>query len=131
MAVRTQRRSATVEVGGPAAPGETRVRRAFCSPNRLVEGPNEEIKTMADVIPYTAKILGNKRAVGWRKVLKMHTEKKDVTKSVGGKEVTGMSAPLPPRHPRPSHSLLLLRRDQDMAVLRAIRVRISFVQSAL
>lgn len=109
------RRPATVEVGDPAQPGETRVRRAALSPDKLVERPHPDILTMADILPYTAKTYGKKHAAGWRDIVKIHKENKEVTKTVGGKEVKGaclsfVSVP-------PLLTPVCAFRDQDVGVL--------------
>lgn len=48
-------RQASVEIGGTPPKGETKVRRAFCSPDKLVERPAEGINTMADVLQHSLK----------------------------------------------------------------------------
>ncbi len=45
---------ATVEIG-EAKKGETKVRRSFCSPDKLVETPVEGVTTMAEVLEYAVK----------------------------------------------------------------------------
>ena len=44
-------RQATVEIG-QAKKGETKVRRSYCSPDKLVERPVEGVNTMAEVLEY-------------------------------------------------------------------------------
>jgi len=49
---------ASVEIGDAPPKGETRVRRAFCSPDRLVHRPTGDdgnINTMADVLQYAVR----------------------------------------------------------------------------
>ena len=48
-------RSASVEVGDAPAKGEGRIRRAFCSPDKLVERPAAGLNTMADVFAHSLK----------------------------------------------------------------------------
>jgi long-chain acyl-CoA synthetase len=116
---------ASVEIGDAPPKGETRVRRAFCSPDRLVHRPTGDdgnINTMADVLQYAVRsewatggtcvhddaarrvqqltfalptrphLLAeytNKPCMGYRDVIKTHTEKKEITKKVDGEEVKG------------------------------------------
>ncbi|KDN37585.1 acetyl-CoA synthetase-like protein [Tilletiaria anomala UBC 951] len=77
-------RQATVEVG-EAKPGETKVRRSFCSPDKLVERPVEGVNTMAEVLEYAVNKFGSKPMVGYRDLIKMHKEEKEITKKVDGK----------------------------------------------
>jgi long-chain acyl-CoA synthetase len=72
--------------GFSAVPGETIPRRNVKCKNGLVTTPNPSIKTVHDVILYSAKKYGNAKAVGTRSLIKMHTEKKKVKKVVDGKE---------------------------------------------
>ncbi|PWN87587.1 acetyl-CoA synthetase-like protein [Acaromyces ingoldii] len=80
---------ASVEVGDkPTQEGHGRVRRAFCSPDALIERPSEGgIKTMADVLQFAVKKFTNKPVMGYRDTIKIHTEEKEITKTVEGKEV--------------------------------------------
>ncbi|KAN0065927.1 long-chain fatty acid-CoA ligase [Thecaphora frezii] len=79
-------RSASVEVGS-AVQGETKVRRAFCSPDKLVEGPAADIHTMADVFALSLKKFPNRPVMGWRDVVKVHEEEKEIIKKKDGEEV--------------------------------------------
>ncbi|KAF5329534.1 hypothetical protein D9619_009047 [Psilocybe cf. subviscida] len=75
------------EVEPPSAPGQGGIRRCSLSKNGLVTQPFEGINTVYDVVEYAARTHGNRNALGWRDVVKIHTEEKDVTKVVDGKEV--------------------------------------------
>ncbi|GLB44412.1 putative AMP-binding enzyme [Lyophyllum shimeji] len=77
----------SVEVA-PAAEGGGPVRRCALSPDRLVTQPFEGIDTVHDIVSYAARTHGTRNALGWRDVLDVVEEEKDVTKNVDGKEVT-------------------------------------------
>jgi len=77
----------SVEVA-PAVPGESATRRAAIHPDSLVESPAEGVATVHDVLLYAARTHGTKDAVGWRNIENIVEEQKDVTKTVGGKQVT-------------------------------------------
>jgi long-chain acyl-CoA synthetase len=55
--------------------------------DRLVTQPFEGIDTVVDIIAYTARTHGAKPALGWRDIVAVHEEEKEVKKIVGGKEV--------------------------------------------
>lgn len=64
------------------------VRRLAILSDRLVTQPVEGIDVMPDVIDYAAGQFGNREAMGWRSIVSVHEEEKEVKKTVGGKEVT-------------------------------------------
>lgn len=64
------------------------VRRLAITADNLVTQPFEGIDIIPDVIDYAARTHGTKDAVGWRDIVRIHEEEKEVTKTVGGKEVT-------------------------------------------
>lgn len=68
--------------------GEGAVRRLAITVDRLVTRPFEGINVIPDVISYAARTHGSREAVGWRNVVRIHEEEKQVKKMVGGKEVT-------------------------------------------
>ncbi|KAF9425273.1 long-chain fatty acid-CoA ligase [Podila epigama] len=76
----------TVEVG-PAVQGETRVRRSATAPEALVATPSAGVKTLYDVILHSAKVRPNLNAIGYRKMVKVIEEEKEVTKIIGGQPV--------------------------------------------
>lgn len=78
----------SVEVEKETKPGETRTRRNAATADRLVTQPLEGIDTVYDIILYAARVHGNKNALGWRDIVNVHEEQKDVKKVVDGKEVT-------------------------------------------
>jgi long-chain acyl-CoA synthetase len=67
--------------------GEGAVRRLAITSDKLVTQPFEGINTVYDVLAYTARTYGDRRAIGWRDIVDIHEEEKEVTKVVGGKEV--------------------------------------------
>jgi long-chain acyl-CoA synthetase len=75
---------------GEAKKGEGRVRRLDITKDALVTQPWAGIDTTVDIITYAAKTHGTKKAVGWRDVVDTIEEEKEVTKTVGGKEVKEM-----------------------------------------
>ncbi|GAA6044467.1 hypothetical protein JCM8097_004468, partial [Rhodosporidiobolus ruineniae] len=78
----------TVEVGPETPPaGQSRTRRYHLSPDRLVDSPAPEVKVLADLLGTSVRERPNLTAVGWRDVVEMHTEEKEVVKVVGGEEV--------------------------------------------
>ena len=77
----------TVEVGPTDVQGETRIRRSVLSAKRLMSSPDDDIKTLYDVINYSVKVRPNLNAIGYRKVVKIVEEEKEITKIVGGEEV--------------------------------------------
>jgi len=78
----------SVEVAPPAGPGEGPIRRSTLSKDGLVQRPFEGIDTVYDVVEYAARTHGNRKALGWRDVITVHEEEKEVKKIVDGKEVT-------------------------------------------
>ena len=77
----------TVEVGPTEVEGETRILRSSLSPEELITGPTSDVKTLYDLIQYSAKVRPNLDAVGYRKILKVIEEDKEVTKMVAGSPV--------------------------------------------
>jgi len=68
--------------------GEGAVRRLAIIADRLVTRPFEGIDVVPDVISHAARTHGSRDAFGWRNVVKVHEEEKEVKKTVGGQEVT-------------------------------------------
>ena len=79
---------ATVEVGPPKVDGESRIRRARVAKDALVERPFDGIDTVHDILAYAARTHGTRDAVGWRDIIDIVEEEKEVHKVVAGKEVT-------------------------------------------
>ncbi|EIN05194.1 acetyl-CoA synthetase-like protein [Punctularia strigosozonata HHB-11173 SS5] len=87
MATKVNFGAGSVEVGAPAQPGESRARRLAICADKLIEQPLEGIETIHDCVLYAARTHGTKKALGWRDVVDIIEEEKEVTKHVGGKEV--------------------------------------------
>ncbi|KAF8553880.1 long-chain-fatty-acid-CoA-ligase, partial [Imleria badia] len=68
--------------------GEGAVRRLAITTDRLVTRPFEGIDVIPDVVAYAARTHGSREALGWRNIIGIHEEEKEVKKTVGGKEVT-------------------------------------------
>ncbi|TBU40745.1 long-chain-fatty-acid-CoA-ligase [Dichomitus squalens] len=73
---------------GEKVDGQTRVRRLALTKDKLVTQPLDGIETVPDILDYAARTHGTKDSFGWRDIVAVHEEKKDVKKVVGGKEVT-------------------------------------------
>jgi long-chain acyl-CoA synthetase len=71
-----------------ATEGGSPVRRLAITADNLVTQPFEGIDIIPDVIDYAARTHGMKDAVGWRDIVDIHEEEKEVKKMVNGKEVT-------------------------------------------
>jgi len=79
----------SVEVGDPTpVQGGSRPRRLAITRDHLVTQPFEGINTVHDILEYAARTHGAKDALGWRDIVDIHEEQKEVKKTVGGKEVT-------------------------------------------
>ena len=80
--------SGSVEVGPEPKEGEGRIRRnTLVAEGELAERPMDGIDTVYDVLVYVDRTYGDKNAIGYRDIITTHFEEKEVTKSVGGKEV--------------------------------------------
>ncbi|KAH8092171.1 acetyl-CoA synthetase-like protein [Cristinia sonorae] len=77
----------SVEVGDEKVQGGSRPRRLAVTKDTLVTTPLEGINTVYDVLEYATRTHGAKEALGWRDIVDVHEEQKEVTKIVGGKEV--------------------------------------------
>jgi len=65
-----------------------KVRRLANTSDKLVTQPLEGIETITDIISYAARTHGTKNALGWRDIIDIVEEEKEVKKMVGGNEVT-------------------------------------------
>lgn len=63
-------------------PSDPTTRRSYLS-STLVTNPDDSIQTVADVLPYTARVYGDKTAAWTRKVVSVKEEKKMVQKRDG------------------------------------------------
>ncbi|GAA5831861.1 hypothetical protein JCM3766R1_000130 [Sporobolomyces carnicolor] len=77
----------SVEVGPEAKLGEGRIRRCTLAPDQLVTTPHKDIAVVADVLPYVCAKYGQMDGFGYRDILDTIKEEKEITKTVGGKEV--------------------------------------------
>jgi long-chain acyl-CoA synthetase len=75
-------------VVGEGETGEGPIHRCAIAKDALVTQPFEGIDTVFDVVSYAARTHGNRNAVGWRDIVKIVEEEKEVKKVVDGKEVT-------------------------------------------
>ncbi|KAA1475922.1 long-chain-fatty-acid-CoA-ligase [Dentipellis sp. KUC8613] len=78
----------SVEVSPPENPGESGIRRLAKTKDALVTQPIEGIETVYDVLAYAARTHGSRKAFGYRDIVQMVEEEKEVKKMVHGKEVT-------------------------------------------
>lgn len=78
--------TASVTVEREVKSGETPTRRNVLAKDALVTGPIEGVDTVYDVLQYAARTHGTKKALGWRNVVDIHEEEKEVKKFVDGKE---------------------------------------------
>ncbi|KAJ7474482.1 long-chain-fatty-acid-CoA-ligase [Mycena galericulata] len=78
----------SVEVAPPSADDEGPTRRLAISADKLVTQPFAGIDTVFDILEYAAKTHGTRDALGWRDIVAVHEEAKEVKKIVEGKEVT-------------------------------------------
>ncbi|KAI8974355.1 hypothetical protein BDB01DRAFT_807139 [Pilobolus umbonatus] len=76
----------TVEVG-PEQPNGGRVRRSALSPDKLLETPAYNVRTLYDVLANSAENYPDRRGFGFRKLEKMIEEEKEVKKIIDGEEV--------------------------------------------
>jgi len=77
----------TVEVPGvKKVDGETIPRRNVRTKDGLKSTPEPDVRTVFDILKRSSEKYGNAKAVGNRKLIKMHEENKKVKKMVDGKE---------------------------------------------
>ncbi|PVH72850.1 long-chain-fatty-acid-CoA ligase-like protein [Cadophora sp. DSE1049] len=68
----------------PSIAGETLPRRNARASAKLISKPDEKISTLFDIVEQSATRYGNKKALGSRKIIRMHHEIKKVKKLVDG-----------------------------------------------
>lgn len=77
----------SVEVpGAEPVQGETKPRRHLRSKDGLILRPAPDVGTIYDVFRRSARLFGNAKAVGTRKLIKTHVENKKVKKVIDGAE---------------------------------------------
>lgn len=75
----------TVEASGyEPVKGETIPRRHPVSKDKLTTTPSEDVRTIFDILKRSADRFGNAKAVGTRRLIKLHHESKKVKKTVDG-----------------------------------------------
>lgn len=72
--------------GYEPVPGETIPRRHPHSKDNLILRPAEDVATTFDVFRRSARVFGNAKAVGTRRLIKTHVENKKVKKVIDGVE---------------------------------------------
>lgn len=66
--------------------GETIPRRNLASKDGLISVPEPGVNTIYDILKRGSEKFGNAKCVGYRKLIREHQEKKQITKMVDGKE---------------------------------------------
>jgi long-chain acyl-CoA synthetase len=66
--------------------GESPIHRSVLAEEEVVDTPAQGVHTLYDVLQYCVKRRGDYKAMGYRKLEKMVTEDKEVTKIVDGVE---------------------------------------------
>lgn len=75
----------SVEVPGcQPVEGETIPRRHPLAKDGLLTSPSEDVRTIFDIIKYSADRYGNAKALGTRRLIRTHNETKKVKKTVDG-----------------------------------------------
>lgn len=81
----TKRGPFTVEASGyEPVDGETIPRRHPASKDKLATSPAEDVNTIFDIFKRSADKFGNAKALGSRRIIKVHQETKKVKKMVDG-----------------------------------------------
>ncbi|PVF94704.1 acetyl-CoA synthetase-like protein [Serendipita vermifera] len=71
----------------PASPNESGIQRAAHNKDKLLSEPAPGVNTIPDLLDYAARVHGDKPSMGWREVVDVIEEEKEVTKTIDGKEV--------------------------------------------
>jgi long-chain acyl-CoA synthetase len=74
----------------PAGPNESGIRRSTHTKDALLAEPVPGVSTVSDILDFSARVHGDKYSMGWRDVLDIIEEEKEVTKTIDGKEVKEM-----------------------------------------
>jgi long-chain acyl-CoA synthetase len=77
----------SVEISPPLDPGESGVRRLANCKDVLIKQPMDGIETTYDILSHAARTHGSNNAFGWRDIVNIIQEEKNVTKVVDGKEI--------------------------------------------
>ncbi|GAA5969832.1 hypothetical protein JCM11641_008054 [Rhodosporidiobolus odoratus] len=78
----------SIQIAPPDKEGEGGIRRSFTSPDALVTSCAPHVKVLADVLIHASKEFTDVEALGWRDVIDVVKEDKEVKKVVSGKETT-------------------------------------------
>ncbi|GJN94204.1 hypothetical protein Rhopal_007278-T1 [Rhodotorula paludigena] len=78
----------SVQVGPKPQPGCSRPRRYHATADRLIDSPGPGIDVVSDLLDHVRNSNPDAQAVGWRDTIQTHTEDREVTKTVGGEQVT-------------------------------------------
>lgn len=78
----------SVQVAPAEGAGQGPIHRCGITKEALVFQPFEGIDTVHDVLAYAARTHGTRNAMGWREIISIHEEEKEVKKVVDGKEIT-------------------------------------------
>ena len=77
----------TVEASGyEPVKGETIPRRHPAAKDKLISTPSDDVRTIFDIFKRSADIFGNAKALGTRRLVKMHHDTKKIKKIIDGKE---------------------------------------------
>ena len=75
----------TVEASGyKPVEGETITSRHPSAKDGLITTPDKNVKTIFDILKYSADKFGNAKALGTRKIVRTHTENKKIKKTIDG-----------------------------------------------
>ncbi|OLL22376.1 Long-chain-fatty-acid--CoA ligase 1 [Neolecta irregularis DAH-3] len=78
----------SIEVGPyDVLENESRIRRNVLAKDALIETVYPEVKTSYDVLSWAAKTWGDKKCLGWRRVIKTHVEEKKIRRKDGQETV--------------------------------------------
>ncbi|KAG8766857.1 long-chain fatty acid-CoA ligase, partial [Serendipita sp. 397] len=80
----------SVYISEPENKNETGIRRAAHTKDRLLTEPYDGVNTIPDILDYSARMHGERQAMGWRDIVEVVEEEKEVTKTVDGKETKQM-----------------------------------------
>lgn len=70
----------------PAGPHESGIRRAAHTKDKLLTEPFPGVNTVCDVLDYAARTHGDRPGMGWRDVVDIVEEEKEIVKTINGKE---------------------------------------------
>ncbi|KWU43352.1 acetyl-CoA synthetase-like protein [Rhodotorula sp. JG-1b] len=79
------------QVGPEPKAGEGRIRRSFVSPDHLITSPDPgKVTVLAHILDHARAEFADVQGLGWRDIIDVVKENKEVTKKVGGKQVKEM-----------------------------------------